>query len=167
MSNNHILWLIALMFLLGAVSVYAQNVTDTGTSKNPLLIDTTLVRPNQSTGGIDSANIRLLDTNFVPKKEIKTLTNLRALVYIILSLGGLALFYFIFISTLFRTFHKKRSTRQSMMLSWSLFFNVSVLWIFIVWGIIGEIWNISSFVIAIVFLFVISLITLAFALKSK
>ncbi|MGB9697458.1 MAG: hypothetical protein ACP5P3_07750 [Ignavibacteria bacterium] len=154
------------MSVFSELPVLSQNVADTGTFKNPLLIDTSLTRSNQLNASIDSSNIRL-DTSFVPKKEIKTLTNVRALVYIILSLAGLALFYFIFISTLFRTFHKKRSTRQSMMLSWSLFFNVSVLWIFIVWGIVGELWNISSFVVVIAFLSVISLITLAFALKSK
>lgn len=165
-NNNHILWTVSLMFMLIALPIYSQNALDTGISKNPLLIDTSLKRSNEPTTGIDSSSIRV-DTNFIPKVETKNLTNVRALVYIVLSLGGLALFYFIFISTLFRTFHKKRSTRQSMMLSWSLFFNVSVLWIFIVWGIVGELWNISSFVIVIVFLFVISLITLIFALKSK
>jgi hypothetical protein len=167
MRNNYfvILLFLIIVFVFNIALVYPQNVADTVTSKNPLLIDTNL-RPNQSNVNIDSTNIRI-DTNFVPKKEIRTLTNVKVLIYTILSLTGLALFYFIFINTLFRTFHKKRSTRQSMMLSWSLFFNVSVLWIFIVWGIVGELWNISSFVVIVAFLFVISLITLAFALKSK
>lgn len=166
MRVNFILFSIAFIFGLCGVTVHSQNVSDTGTFKNPLLIDTSFIRSGQSNINTDSLNTGL-DTNFVPERKIKTLTNIKVLVYILLSVAGLALFYFIFISTLFRTFHKKRSTRQSMMLSWSLFFNVSVLWIFIVWGIVGELWNISSFVVVITFLFVISLITLTFALKSK
>lgn len=166
MRVNFILFSIVFIFGLCGATVHSQNASDTGTLKNPLLIDTSFIRSGQPNINTDSLNTRL-DTNFVPEKKIKTLTNIKVLVYILLSVAGLALFYFIFISTLFRTFHKKRSTRQSMMLSWSLFFNVSVLWIFIVWGIVGELWNISSFVVVITFLFVISLITLTFALKSK
>jgi hypothetical protein len=42
-----------------------------------------------------------------------------------------------------------------------------VIWIFIIWGILASLWSSSSFMIVIIFLFIVGLITTLIALKSK
>ncbi len=105
-------------------------------------------------------------TNIVANQN-KNLSNTQLFLYIILSAAGAGLFFYIFVINLFRTFHKKRSTRQSLMLSWNIFFIVTVIWIFIIWGILASLWSSSSFMIVIIFLFIVGLITTLIALKSK
>jgi hypothetical protein len=99
--------------------------------------------------------------------EQEGLTNTQIFIYIVLSVVGLALFFFIFVQTLFRTFHRTRSTRQSLLLSWNLFFVVLIIWLFIVWGIVAKFWISSPFMIIMIFLFIISLIMTIIAIKSK
>jgi hypothetical protein len=96
-----------------------------------------------------------------------TLTNTKLFIYILLSAGGLGFFFFIFVLTLFKSFHKKRSTRQSLLLSWNLFFVVSIIWIFIIWGLVAGFWTSSAFMVVMIFLFIISLIMTIIAIKSK
>jgi hypothetical protein len=95
------------------------------------------------------------------------LTNTKLFIYILLSAGGLGFFFFIFVLTLFKTFHKKRSTRQSLLLSWNLFFVVSIIWIFLIWGLVAGFWTSSAFMVVMIFLFLISLIMTIIAIKSK
>lgn len=135
-------------------------------SRNKLQIDT---------GGIliktDSVIIkdstRTKDSVKFEYPEKTGLTNTELLIYIVLTAGGLYLFFFIFVQSLFRSFHKKFSTRQSMALSWSLFSLVSIIWIFIIWGIVAKLWISAAFMTVIVFLFIVSLILLVIAIKSK
>lgn len=135
-------------------------------SKNQLQIDT---------GGIliktDSVlikdSVKVKDSVKFDYTEKTGLTNLELLIYIILTAGGLYLFFFIFVQSLFRSFHKKFSTRQSMALSWSLFALVSIIWVFIIWGIVAKLWISAAFMTVIVFLFIVSLILLVIAIKSK
>ncbi|HEY5122097.1 MAG TPA: hypothetical protein VIK14_00015, partial [Ignavibacteria bacterium] len=87
--------------------------------------------------------------------------------YILLSVIGVFLFFFLFVQTLFKIFHKTKSTRQSLLLSWNLFFVVSIIWVFIVWGILAGLWNSSAFLTVIIFLFIIGLIMTITAVKSK
>ncbi|MBL0108245.1 MAG: hypothetical protein IPP52_13410 [Ignavibacteria bacterium] len=95
------------------------------------------------------------------------MTNTKLFTYILLTLLGSGLFFFIFVINLFKTFHKKKSTRQSLLLSWSLFFIVTIIWIFIVWGLIAGFWTAASFMVVVIFLFIISLIMTIIAVKSK
>ena len=171
--------LFLLFFIVFIFQFQFANCADSLKTKNSLQIDTSS-KINQKTNlQIDTGSkiilnappvldstIKIDSVNALIIKE-KTLTNTKLFLYILLSVGGLALFFYIFVLTLFRTFHKTRSTRQSAMLSWNLFFVLSVIWLFIVWGIIAGFWAISSFVILMIFLFIISLITLLIALKSK
>jgi membrane-associated HD superfamily phosphohydrolase len=141
-----------------------DTLTDTS-DINPLQIDTGNIinqidtTQSDTVSSIDSLLLAPLDSN--------PLTNTEIFVYILLCVIGLALFFFIFVNTLFRTFHKTRSTRQSLLLSWNLFFVVSIIWLFIIWGIVADFWNSSAFMIVMIFLFVISLIMIIIAVKSK
>jgi hypothetical protein len=132
--------------------------------KNTLQIDTGKIINQIDTNKKESQKIDSLLT--APLKEDK-LTNTKLFTYILLSVLGLSLFYFIFVQTLFKTFHKKRSTRQSMMLSWSLFLIVSILWIFIIWGIVANFWSSAAFMIVLIFLFIIGLIMTIISVKSR
>lgn len=154
-----------LLFFL-SVNAICQDSTNTGTNviQNPVMIDTVKniqIDTQQVTGQI------LTDTTLQLTAEDKTLTNTKLFIYIVITAGGLMLFFYIFVLSLFRTFHKTRSSRQAIMLSWSSFFVVSVIWIFIVWGLIAGFWTSSSFIVVVIFLFVLSLITALIALKSK
>lgn len=108
-----------------------------------------------------------IDSTLIEPVSENALTNTKLFIYIILSVLGLALFFYIFVISLFKTFHKKKSTRQSLLLSWDLFFIVSIVWIFIIWGIVAGFWSSASFMIVLIFLFIISLIMTIIAVKSK
>ncbi|MBV6479427.1 MAG: hypothetical protein HGGPFJEG_02200 [Ignavibacteria bacterium] len=133
---------------------------------NQLMIDTSSVtKPAETIIPVDTSS--KLDSALIEKSDENVMTNTKLFVYILLSVLGMGLFFFIFIINLFKTFHKKRSTRQSLLLCWSLFFVVSVIWIFIVWGLFAGFWTASSFMIIMIFLFIISLIMTIIAIKSK
>ena len=133
---------------------------------NQLQIDTTGSSIQEDTvSNIDTTQV--VDSSLIAPVSENTLTNTKLFIYIILSVLGLFLFYFIFVNTLFRTFHKTRSTRQSLLLSWNLFFTVTIIWIFIIWGIVAEFWSAPAFMVTMIFLFIVSLIMLIVAVKSK
>ncbi len=111
--------------------------------------------------------VKPADSLNVDQSQENVMTNTKLFVYILLSVLGLALFFFIFVITLFKTFHKKKSTRQSLLLSWNLFFIVTIIWLFIIWGLVAGFWTTASFMIVMIFLFIISLIMTIIALKSK
>jgi hypothetical protein len=136
------------------------------TSKiNQLLIDTGKTNIQVDTTKIDTA-VKLDSALMQPVSE-NVLTNTKLFIYIILSVLGIAAFFFLFVQTLFKTFHKTRSTRQSLLLSWNLFFIVSIIWIFIIWGIVAGFWGSGAFMVTMIFLFIVSLIMLIIAVKSK
>ena len=112
-------------------------------------------------------NANVFDSTNIIVNQNKSLSNTQLFIYILLSVAGAGLFFYIFVINLFRTFHKKRTTRQSLMLSWNIFFLVTVIWIFIIWGILASLWSSSSFMIVIIFLFILGLITTLIAIKSK
>lgn len=145
------------------LSSSGKKSTDT-TQKNTLQIDTNKIVNQIDTNKKVPEKVDSLLT--APLKEDK-MTNTKLFIYILLSVLGLGLFYFIFVQTLFKTFHKKRSTRQSMMLSWSLFLIVSILWIFIIWGIVANFWSSAAFMTVLIFLFIIGLIMTIISLKSR
>lgn len=134
------------------------------TQKNTLQIDTNKIVNQIDTNKKEPQKVDSLLT--APLKD-SSMTNTKLFIYILLSVLGLGLFYFIFVQTLFKTFHKKRSSRQSMMLSWSLFLIVSILWIFIIWGIVANFWNSAAFMIVLIFLFIIGLIMTIVSVKSR
>jgi len=146
------------------------NLTSTGkknqdtVQKNTLQIDTGKIVNQIDTTKKEPHKIDSMLT--APLKE-SSMTNTKLFIYILLSALGLGLFFFIFVQTLFKTFHKKRSTRQSMMLSWSLFLIVSIIWIFIIWGIVASFWSSAAFMVVLIFLFIIGLIMTIIALKSR
>ena len=142
-----------------------KTMSDSNTQINPIQIDTGNIINQIDTTLSDTTTI--IDSLLFAPLEKKDLTNTQIFIYIFLSVIGLALFFFIFVQTLFRTFHKTRSTRQSLLLSWNLFFVVSIIWLFIIWGIVAEFWNESAFMIVMIFLFIISLIMTIIAVKSK
>lgn len=142
-----------------------NSLKDTNSQINPIQIDTGNII-NQIDTTISDTTTNLDSLLFAPLEK-KGLTNTQIFIYILLSIIGLALFFFIFVQTLFRTFHKTKSTRQSLLLSWNLFFVVSIIWLFIIWGIVAEFWNESAFMIVIIFLFIISIIMTIIAVKSK
>ncbi|HMQ69229.1 MAG TPA: hypothetical protein PKA90_09450 [Ignavibacteria bacterium] len=116
---------------------------------------------------IQEDTVQRMDSSLVRDISENTMTNTRLFIYILLSVLGLALFFYIFVITLFKTFHKKKSTRQSLLLSWNLFFIVTLIWIFIIWGLVAGFWTAASFMIVVIFLFIISLIMTIIAIKSK
>ncbi|MBP9191248.1 MAG: hypothetical protein KBF96_01720 [Ignavibacteria bacterium] len=131
-----------------------------------LQIDTVINNtPIQTT--IQEDTVTRPDSTLVPEISENALTNTKLFIYILLSVIGLALFFYIFVITLFKTFHKKKSTRQSLLLSWNLFFIVTIIWIFIIWGLVAGFWTAASFMIVVIFLFIISLIMTIIAVKSK
>lgn len=134
------------------------------TQKNTLQIDTNKIINQIDTNKKAPEKVDSLLT--APLKEDK-MTNTKLFIYILLSVLGLGLFYFIFVQTLFKTFHKKRSSRQSMMLSWSLFLIVSIIWIFIIWGIVANFWSSAAFMVVLIFLFIIGLIMTIISIKSR
>ncbi|MEO6694659.1 MAG: hypothetical protein ABIY50_03455 [Ignavibacteria bacterium] len=135
-------------------------------NNNSLQIDTaTNTKPMQSVVPTDT--VQKIDSAFIEPVSENVLTNTKLFIYIILSVLGLGLFFFIFVITLFKTFHKKKSTRQSLLLSWNLFFIISIIWIFIIWGLVAGFWTYPSFMIVVIFLFIISLIMTIIAVKSK
>jgi membrane-associated HD superfamily phosphohydrolase len=110
---------------------------------------------------------RKIDSSLLVPVSENTMTNTKLFIYILLSILGLGLFFFIFVINLFKTFHKKKSTRQSLLLSWNLFFVVSIIWVFIIWGLLAGLWTSASFMVVLIFLFIISLIMTIIAVKSK
>lgn len=139
---------------------------DTANIPGSLQIDTSLNRtPEQTVVPSDTAST--IDSTLLEPVSENTLTNTKLFIYILLSVIGLGLFFFIFVINLFKTFHKKKSTRQSLLLSWDLFFIVSIIWIFIIWGLVAGFWTSASFMIVMIFLFIISLIMTIIAIKSK
>jgi hypothetical protein len=134
--------------------------------QNSLPIDTALNKiPQQTVVQIDT--IKKIDSTLIEPVPENALTNTKLFIYILLSVLGLGLFFFIFVINLFKTFHKKKSTRQSLLLSWNLFFIISIIWIFIIWGLVAGFWTSASFMIVVIFLFIISLIMTIIAIKSK
>ncbi len=116
---------------------------------------------------VQTDTIKKLDSILIPPVTEENMTNTRLFIYILLSVIGLGLFFFIFVINLFKTFHKKKSTRQSLLLSWTLFFIVTIVWVFIIWGLVAGFWTSASFMIVVIFLFIISLIMTIIAIKSK
>lgn len=140
------------------------------TQQNNLQIDTSLNRnqipaPQQTVVPADT--VKKIDSTQISSLSENAMTNTKLFIYILLSVLGLALFFYIFVITLFKTFHKKKSTRQSLLLSWNLFFIVTIIWIFIIWGLVAGFWTVASFMIVVIFLFIISLIMTIIAIKSK
>jgi len=138
--------------------------------QNNLQIDTATNRtlpqiPQQTIAPADT--IKKIDSTLIDNISENTMTNTKLFIYILMSVLGLALFFYIFVITLFKTFHKKKSTRQSLLLSWNLFFIVTIIWIFIIWGLVAGFWTAASFMIVVIFLFIISLIMTIIAIKSK
>jgi membrane-associated HD superfamily phosphohydrolase len=131
-----------------------------------LQIDTAVNQSTLSPAAIIDT-VKAVDSLLVEQTSESTMTNTKLFIYILMSVLGLSLFFFIFVMTLFKTFHKKKSTRQSLLLSWSLFFIVSLIWIFIVWGLVAGFWTVSSFMIVMIFLFIISFSMTIIALKTK
>lgn len=145
----------------------AGQKTDT-TKINQLSIDTNKTSaPPQQTIPPPIDTSKKVDSVLTAPVSENTLTNTKLFIYILLSAGGLGFFFFIFVLTLFKTFHKKRSTRQSLLLAWNLFFVVSIIWIFIIWGLVAGFWTSSAFMVVMIFLFLISLIMTIIAIKSK
>jgi hypothetical protein len=133
--------------------------------KNQIQIDT-----SKSINAIDTSrnsNLNIIDSLYKTVKDKDNLTNTKLFLYIILSIVGIFLYFFLFVQTLFKIFHKTKSTRQSMLLSWNLFFIVCIIWLFIVWGLLAGFWSSSAFLTVIIFLFVISLIMTITAIKSR
>lgn len=140
--------------------------TQVNTESNDLMIDTSAgSKPAETI--IPTDTVSKIDSTLIEKTDENIMTNTRLFVYILLSVLGLGLFFFIFVINLFKTFHRKRSTRQSLLLCWSLFFVISIIWFFIVWGLFAGFWTASSFMIIMIFLFIISLIMTIIAIKSK
>ncbi len=139
------------------------------TNVNPpaLPIDTAAVKQNQIKVTTETDTVRKLDSMLTVPDQENAMTNTKLFTYILLTVLGSGLFFFIFVINLFKTFHKKKSTRQSLLLSWSLFFIISIIWIFIVWGLIAGFWTSASFMVVVIFLFIISLIMTIIAVKSK
>ncbi|MDZ4713372.1 MAG: hypothetical protein SGI89_13765 [bacterium] len=144
-----------------------QGTQNNTPEQNNLQIDTAgnVTTPQQTVVPIDTS--KKLDSSLVEPVSENVLTNTKLFIYIILSVLGLALFFYIFVISLFKTFHKKKSTRQSLLLSWNLFFIVTIVWIFIIWGLVAGFWSSASFMIVVIFLFIISLIMTIIAVKSK
>ncbi|MBK6876693.1 MAG: hypothetical protein IPG99_09665 [Ignavibacteria bacterium] len=141
----------------------STNIKSTDTITKGLQIDTVVQQNVQPV--IDT--VKSVDSLMAEKTPENAMTNTKLFIYILLSVLGLTLFFFIFVITLFKTFHKKKSTRQSLLLSWNLFFIVTIIWLFIVWGLVAGFWTVASFMIVMIFLFIISLIMTIIALKSK
>lgn len=150
------------------ISVDSSLKKDTVTNVKPstLPIDTaSTIQKQEIITTIDT--VKKIDSVLTIPESENAMTNTKLFTYILLTLLGSGLFFFIFVINLFKTFHKKKSTRQSLLLSWSLFFIVTIIWIFIVWGLIAGFWTTASFMVVVIFLFIISLIMTIIAVKSK
>jgi hypothetical protein len=168
-----LLTLILFSILMFAQPGYSQdtanpsaNIKSADSISKGLQIDTVVQQNLQSVQSVIDT-VKSVDSLIAEKTPENAMTNTKLFIYILLSVLGLALFFFIFVITLFKTFHKKKSTRQSLLLSWNLFFIVSIIWLFIVWGLVAGFWTVASFMIVMIFLFIISLIMTIIALKSK
>ncbi len=141
--------------------------TQQANTQGALQIDTAVntIPPQQTI--IQADTVKKIDSTLIETVSENTMTNTKLFIYILLSVLGLTLFFYIFVITLFKTFHKKKSTRQSLLLSWNLFFIVSIIWIFIIWGLVAGFWTAASFMIVVIFLFIISLIMTIISIKSK
>ena len=115
---------------------------------------------------IAADTLKKIDSALIIPEQEDAMTNTRLFIYILLTVLGAGLFFFIFVINLFKTFHRKKSTRQSLLLSWNLFFVVTILWIFIVWGLLAGFWTSASFMVVVIFLFIISLTMTIIAVKS-
>jgi hypothetical protein len=166
-----------LIIILLSISVlaYSQNKkTDSLNTKkvagDTSKINTVQIDTSKIINQIDTATKTVIKTDSLinaSEKDSVRFTNTTLFVYILLSIAGAFFFFFLFVKTLFKTFHKTKSTRQSLLLSWNLFFIVTVIWIFIVWGIMAGLWSSAPFMTVLIFLFIVSLIMSIIALKSK
>jgi membrane-associated HD superfamily phosphohydrolase len=166
-----------LIIILLSISVigYSQNKkTDSLNTKkvagDTSKINTVQIDTSKIINQIDTATKTVIKTDSLinaSEKDNVRFTNTTLFVYILLSIAGAFFFFFLFVKTLFKTFHKTKSTRQSLLLSWNLFFIVTVIWIFIVWGIMAGLWSSAPFMTVLIFLFIVSLIMSIIALKSK
>lgn len=173
-KNNTIMkLLLVIIFIVSFVSLSAQTKkTDTTVKKSAdtSKINTVQIDTSKIVNQIDTTSTAVLKTDSLisaSDKETPRFTNINLFIYILLSAAGAGFFFFLFVRTLFRTFHKTKSTRQSLLLSWNLFFIVTVIWVFIIWGIIAGLWSSASFMTILIFLFIVSLIMSIIALKSK
>ena len=159
--------------MVSALTITGQPKKTDTTGKKPAdtsKINTVQIDTSKIINQIDTANTSVIKTDSLisaSEKETPRFTNVNLFVYILLSAAGAGFFFFLFVKTLFRTFHKTKSTRQSLLLSWNLFFIVTVIWVFIIWGIIAGLWSSASFMTILIFLFIVSLIMSIIALKSK
>jgi len=185
LKNKSIIIFLFSFLLLSPVLISAPKITGTVSQSIDTAGVSDTVKPNssgvQQTLPIDTSSapvkttetyiqadtVQKIDSVLTETEDENKLTNTKLFIYILLSVLGLALFFFIFVINLFKTFHKKRSTRQSLLLSWNLFFIVTIVWIFIIWGIVAAFWTVPSFMIVMIFLFIISLIMTIIAVKSK
>jgi membrane-associated HD superfamily phosphohydrolase len=153
-------------FLQPKDTTKTDTINNSEDGNNRLQIDTALGTKQQQTI-VPNDTLNRIDSTLIEPLSENVLTNTKLFIYILLSVLGLGLFFFIFVITLFKTFHKKKSTRQSLLLSWNLFFIISIIWIFIIWGLVAGFWTYPSFMIVVIFLFIISLIMTIIAVKSK
>lgn len=169
--NKIIIVFLNLIFLTGFVYSNTTKISPDSvktSNKNSLQIDTNVsTLPVITQDTIKQDSIPAIDSLLIPVINPNELTNTKLFVYILLSVLGAGLFYFLFVATLFRTFHKTRSTRQSLLLSWSLFFVITVIWLFIIWGVVAGFQTSVAFLVTMIFLFIVSLIMLIIALKSN
>ncbi|CAN5584256.1 hypothetical protein BH10BAC5_BH10BAC5_06340 [soil metagenome] len=135
------------------------------TKINTVQIDTGKQQINTTIQQIDTS--KKIDSVLTQPVPENSLSNTKLFIYILLSLMGMGLFFFIFVMMMFKTFHKTRSTRQSLSLSWSLFFLVSVIWIFIIWGLVAGFWGSAAFTAVLIFLFIISIILTIISIKTR
>jgi hypothetical protein len=165
----------SIIIILFFISVSSFNQADAQTSQqidsakakiNQLLIDTNINKILQQIDTVKQDTVVAIDSTLLAPPTTD-MTNTELFVYILLTVGGLGLFYFLFVATLFRTFHKTKSTRQSLLLSWSLFFIISVVWLYIIWGVVAGFSTSAAFIVTMIFLFIISLVMLIIAIKSK
>jgi membrane-associated HD superfamily phosphohydrolase len=166
-----------LLIILLSVSVlgYSQNKKNDSLNTKKAAgdtakINTVQIDTSKIINQIDTTTKTTIKTDSLinaTEKESVRFTNTTLFVYILLSIAGAFFFFFLFVKTLFKTFHKTKSTRQSLLLSWNLFFIVTVIWIFIVWGIMAGLWSSAPFMTVLIFLFIVSLIMSIIALKSK
>lgn len=170
----HKITVLLLSLFLFAGLFYGQpsrdTIKDSGTKinrdsigMNPVQIDTSNIINQIDTSKVNTTAADSLEAVI---KE-KSFSNFELFIYILITAAGLYLFFYIFVQILFRTFHKTRSTRQSLLLSWNLFFIISIIWIFILWGIAASLWSNAAFMTILIFLFIISLIMSIIAVKSK
>lgn len=143
-----------------------QQIDSAKAKLNQLLIDTNVNKILEQIDTVKQDTVVAIDSTLIAPPST-AMTNTELFVYILLTVGGLGLFYFLFVATLFRTFHKTKSTRQSLLMSWSLFFIISVIWLYIIWGVVAGFTSSAAFIVTMIFLFIISLVMLIIAIKSK